>query len=56
MGRGLHAASIPGTRRTMRLMSDWAIDAVFGRVGLDLGDLGPQEPLVPESEHDVLAA
>jgi NADH dehydrogenase len=51
IGRALHAAWIPGGRRTVRVVNDWTLDVILGRVGLDLGDIGPREKLAVPTEE-----
>jgi NADH dehydrogenase len=43
--RTYHLASMPGTGRRLRLMTDWTVALFFGRAAAELGQLGHPPPL-----------
>jgi NADH dehydrogenase len=40
VARTYHLAMMPGTKRKLRLLTDWNVQLFFGRDGAELGGLG----------------
>lgn len=54
LARTYHLSQMPGTKRKLRLMSEWTVDLILGRVPADLGVMARRQPLgaPPESKSD----
>ncbi len=49
LARSYHLAMMPGTKRRIRLVTDWTVGLMFGRDASELGQLGHPPPLDGQS-------
>jgi NADH dehydrogenase len=51
LARTYHLALMPGTKRRLRLVTDWTVGLLFGRDASELGQLG-HPPVLDASDPD----
>jgi NADH dehydrogenase len=49
--RGYHLLAVPGTANRVRLVSDWALDALLPPQTVRLASIRPDDALIPAAQH-----
>jgi NADH dehydrogenase len=52
LARSYHLAMMPGSKRRLRLVTDWTVGLLFGRDASELGQLGHPPPLGESGLHE----